>query len=319
MRQISYTSPVFTFGCLILTIFCTDFITTVSGTKCEPMKVEKCRGMPWTLTHMPNLVHHSSQKNADLVLSQFDPLLQLPGSHSLLFFLCSMFTPMCFQHGDEYPRVVPPCRSICEEARNRVEPIMRKHNVSWPEALNCDDLPEYHRGMCIEPNAFIQRPEVQRCSLANPVKCGKCRRFKINEKRFVEQDYDFVIRAQVDKITQKPCDAEARVNISEVYKMKKLFITPGVQTLTFNTSCICPKLRRRRVYILAGHQNPKTGKLLLHPQSMAEKAGRKKEKKVARWLKKRSPKTVLNRRRRTHGAGPPKRRGKKRRQTQGSK
>lgn len=106
MRQILYTSPIFSFGFLILTLFCTGFITIVSGTKCEPMKVDKCRGMPWTLTHMPNLVHHSSQKNADLVLSQFDPLLQLPGSHSLLFYLCAMFTPMCFQHGDEYPRVV---------------------------------------------------------------------------------------------------------------------------------------------------------------------------------------------------------------------
>lgn len=34
---------------------------------------------------------------------------------------------------------------------------MLKFNVTWPEQFSCEELPEYHRGMCITPEAFIAR------------------------------------------------------------------------------------------------------------------------------------------------------------------
>lgn len=81
--------------------------TPTVGGKCEPIKVPECmHDIPWNLTHMPNLVHHSSQENAKLVLSQFEGLLAKSCSRYLKFYLCSMFTPMCFHHEGEFPKIV---------------------------------------------------------------------------------------------------------------------------------------------------------------------------------------------------------------------
>lgn len=309
-------------GFIVILLLTAQIRQTVT-TKCEEIRVERCRNMPWTLTHMPNLVHHSSQENADLVLSQFDPLLNVRCSRYLEFFLCSMFTPMCFHHEGDYPKIVPPCRKICQDARNRCEPIMLKYNVTWPEQLSCHDLPEYHRGMCIEPAAFISRPtipdEPPRCSAASPVKCKKCKRFKMKDKVFFEKDYDFIIRVRVDKVIQNPCDASVKVNVTQVFRMKTIVIGPGPNVLTFNDSCACPKLKKGREYVLGGHEVSSEGELLLHRESMAEKWGRKWEKKIGKWVKKKA-KTPLNRRRRTNeSAAPPKRtRKEKKRRTRKS-
>ncbi|XP_039252746.2 secreted frizzled-related protein 3-like [Styela clava] len=305
-----------TFGFILLL---STHIGHTIATKCEQITVKRCMRMPWTLTHMPNLVHHSSQENAELVLSQFEPLLSIHCSVYLEFFLCSMFTPMCFHHEGEFPKIVPPCRKICQDARNRCEPIMLKYNVTWPEQLSCHDLPEYHRGMCIEPDAFIQRQtespdEPPRCSAASPVKCKKCKRFKMKDKVFFAKDYDFVIRAKIEKVIQNPCDASVKINVTQVFKMKTILIGPGPNVLTFNDSCACPKLKRGREYILGGYENSSNGDLLLQRESMAEKWGRKWEKKIGKWVKKKA-KTPLNRRRRTNeSAAPPKRtrKGRKR-------
>lgn len=121
--------------------------------RCEAIDVPRCRSMPYNMTRMPNLLHHSTQENARLAFEQFHVLLDQDCSPVLLFLLCAMYVPICtvaFQ-----PDPIPPCRDVCERARAGCEPLMQAHNVSWPEALSCSHLPRYERGVCVSPEAII--------------------------------------------------------------------------------------------------------------------------------------------------------------------
>ena len=49
------------------------YITRIE--QCEPIEIPRCRAMPYNLTRMPNLVHHSNQVNARLVFEKYEVLI----------------------------------------------------------------------------------------------------------------------------------------------------------------------------------------------------------------------------------------------------
>ena len=157
-------------------------------TGCEPVRLELCRGeMPYSRTRMPNLLHHATQRNARLVLDQYQSLVDTQcgirtsqddlQQDYLVFYLCAVFAPICpagFQlqdaGGSESGRLrrrsqsrllpllasddegtIPPCKAVCETARAGCEPVMRRYNVSWPAELDCSRWPTQDRGICISP------------------------------------------------------------------------------------------------------------------------------------------------------------------------
>jgi hypothetical protein len=124
---------------------------------CEPIRIPLCHSMPYNMTRMPNLLHHSTQKNAALAIEQFEILVNQSCSDVLLFYLCAMYAPICtveFQ-----PEAIPPCQSVCERARQGCEPLMNEYNVSWPVSLDCRGLPRYDRGVCVSPEAIVSIPQ----------------------------------------------------------------------------------------------------------------------------------------------------------------
>lgn len=75
-------------------------------------------------------------------------------SPDLLFFLCAMYAPICtidFQH-----EPIKPCKAVCERAKYGCEPVMKRYNHSWPDSLDCSELPLYDRGVCISPEAIVK-------------------------------------------------------------------------------------------------------------------------------------------------------------------
>ncbi|EDV29417.1 expressed hypothetical protein [Trichoplax adhaerens] len=51
---------------------------------------------------------------------------------------------------------VPPCQSVCEDARNIAEPIIKRfNNQTWPTALACNKFPVHDFGVCIKPSSII--------------------------------------------------------------------------------------------------------------------------------------------------------------------
>ena len=109
-----------------------------SNYHCEQITIPMCKGIGYNLTRMPNDFGHDTQDEAGLEVHQFWPLVEIACSADLKFFLCSMFAPICLK---EYPKPLPPCRSICERARSGCAPIMEQYGFTWPEKMLCEKLP----------------------------------------------------------------------------------------------------------------------------------------------------------------------------------
>lgn len=97
--------------------------------KCELIRIPVCQGLPYNTTILPNIMGHTSQEEAGQDITQYNSLVKIPCSPSLKLFLCSLYFPVCTQ----LHKPLPPCRSLCEQNRQRCEPIMRSFSfqVSW--------------------------------------------------------------------------------------------------------------------------------------------------------------------------------------------
>ncbi|XP_062618846.1 frizzled-8-like [Saccostrea cucullata] len=106
--------------------------------KCEQISIPLCKDISYNYTVMPNLLNHQKQEDAGLEVHQFFPLVKVNCSSKLKFFLCSVYVPVC----SVLSKAIPPCRSICEEARDGCEPLMSKFGFQWPQSLACEKFPE---------------------------------------------------------------------------------------------------------------------------------------------------------------------------------
>lgn len=111
--------------------------------RCERITIPLCLNMRYNMTRMPNLVGHMNQKDATMQVHEFIPLVQIGCSRFLTFFLCSLYAPMCtdMQQMGEETMVVPACRSMCLEVKSKCEPVLKRLNFNWPNALDCGRLP----------------------------------------------------------------------------------------------------------------------------------------------------------------------------------
>lgn len=116
---------------------------------CQPISIPLCSQLPYNQTILPNLLGHSSQEDAGLEVHQFYPLVQVRCSAHLRFFLCSMYAPVC----TVLEQAIPPCRSLCELARQGCERLMNKFGFQWPERLQCHNFPVHGAGqICVGQN-----------------------------------------------------------------------------------------------------------------------------------------------------------------------
>lgn len=121
--------------------------------RCEEITIPMCRGVGYNLTYMPNELNHDNQEEAGYEVHQFWPLVEIQCSPELKFFLCSMYTPICFE---DYQKPLKACRSVCQRARDGCEPLMSQYGFKWPERMNCDKLPVQgdEHVLCMEPPEY---------------------------------------------------------------------------------------------------------------------------------------------------------------------
>ncbi|XP_035980871.1 frizzled-7-A-like [Fundulus heteroclitus] len=116
---------------------------------CQPISIPLCTDIAYNQTIMPNLLGHTSQEDAGLEVHQFYPLVQVQCSAELQFFLCTMYAPVC----TVLDRPIPPCRSLCEQARQGCEELMNKFGFQWPARLRCQNFPVHGAGeICVGQN-----------------------------------------------------------------------------------------------------------------------------------------------------------------------
>lgn len=107
--------------------------------KCEPLTINLCLNFPYNYTIMPNLLGQHKQEDAGQEVHQFAPLVKMKCSSDMRFFLCSLYAPPCTILG----RSLPPCRSLCENAKKGCEHLMNSFGFDWPETFACSGFPIY--------------------------------------------------------------------------------------------------------------------------------------------------------------------------------
>ncbi|NXJ23750.1 FZD1 protein, partial [Dicrurus megarhynchus] len=122
---------------------------------CQPISIPLCTDIAYNQTIMPNLLGHTNQEDAGLEVHQFYPLVKVQCSPELKFFLCSMYAPVC----TVLEQAIPPCRSLCERARQGCEALMNKFGFQWPERLRCENFPVHGAGeICVGQNTSDAPP-----------------------------------------------------------------------------------------------------------------------------------------------------------------
>uniref|UniRef100_A0A1A7ZC43 Frizzled homolog 1 n=1 Tax=Nothobranchius furzeri TaxID=105023 RepID=A0A1A7ZC43_NOTFU len=116
---------------------------------CQPIAIPLCTDIAYNETIMPNLLGHTNQEDAGLEVHQFYPLVKVQCSPDLKFFLCSMYAPVC----TVLEQALPPCRSLCERARQGCEALMNKFGFQWPDSLACEKFPVHgSEELCVGQN-----------------------------------------------------------------------------------------------------------------------------------------------------------------------
>uniref|UniRef100_A0A1I8ISN5 Frizzled-4 n=1 Tax=Macrostomum lignano TaxID=282301 RepID=A0A1I8ISN5_9PLAT len=107
--------------------------------RCEPIAVEACQGIGYNATtKMHNLAGHAEQRDAEVLVRSFMPLIHYKCSANLRFLLCSVLTPMC---DPKWPKPIGPCRPLCQHVRSRCSPVLADFGFEWPAFLNCSRFP----------------------------------------------------------------------------------------------------------------------------------------------------------------------------------
>ncbi|XP_075887153.1 frizzled-5 [Nelusetta ayraudi] len=176
---------------------------------CEPITVPMCKGIGYNLTYMPNQFNHDTQEEVGLEVHQFWPLVRISCSPDMLFFLCSMYTPICLQ---DYRKPLPPCRSVCERAKRGCSPLMSQYGFDWPERMSCENLPQAGDDvLCMDHNSSetttlapaFPKPTPGPPKPPNRPQCDqscRCREHLVPIKRDPHADY-----AQVQKDPVRYC------------------------------------------------------------------------------------------------------------------
>ena len=110
--------------------------------RCESITIPRCKVAAQTFGYneavFPNMLQHGSQIEAGLELNRLFPVAATAKCSKLFqLFLCSVFTPIC----TILERPVPPCRSLCQEARKNCTSFLEQNGLIWPEKLRCERFP----------------------------------------------------------------------------------------------------------------------------------------------------------------------------------
>lgn len=108
-----------------------------SGGVCEPITIPMCQGLSYNQTTVPNLMGHTSQREAVLKMAFFNSIVQAACPADTQVFLCRVYAPQCVEG-----QVQQPCRSLCEKAKRDCEGLIVNFGLSWPDELQCHLYPE---------------------------------------------------------------------------------------------------------------------------------------------------------------------------------
>ncbi|XP_028932415.1 atrial natriuretic peptide-converting enzyme isoform X2 [Ornithorhynchus anatinus] len=139
--------------------------------QCEPVTLELCLNVPYNHTRFPNFLGHQTQKEASVSweASMFPALVQTHCYKFLMFFACTILVPECdLTTGHR----LPPCRALCEQAKERCESVLGVVGLQWPEDVDCTQFPDTRSS---NETCLVPGKDVQECSPKHfQCRSGRC-------------------------------------------------------------------------------------------------------------------------------------------------
>ncbi len=93
----------------------------------------------YTMGSFPNWRDQTTLDLAEQEINTYLPVIQTGCSETIVHLLCTIYAPFC--QPDQIRERLPPCREICQAARDGCESVFLGFNHQWPPALDCDRYP----------------------------------------------------------------------------------------------------------------------------------------------------------------------------------
>ncbi|XP_072511722.1 netrin-4 isoform X3 [Notamacropus eugenii] len=136
------------------------------------------------------------------------------------------------------------------------------------------ELPDFYPAFNQSEPAWEWEDEQGFSALRHSGKC-ECKEQSLgNSKIFCGMKYSYVLKIKILSAHDKGSHAEVNVKIKKVLKSTKLKILRGKRTLYpeswTNRGCTCPILNPGLEYLIAGHEDVRTGRLIVNMKSFVQ-------------------------------------------------
>uniref|UniRef100_A0A8C2W1F2 Netrin-4 n=1 Tax=Chinchilla lanigera TaxID=34839 RepID=A0A8C2W1F2_CHILA len=136
------------------------------------------------------------------------------------------------------------------------------------------EIPDFRQVHNKSESAWAWEDEQGFSALRHSGKCECKEQVLENSKAFCGMKYTYVLKIKILSAHDKGSHAEVNVKIKKVLKSTKLKILRGKRTLYpeswTNRGCTCPILNPGLEYLVAGHEDVRTGKLIVNMKSFVQ-------------------------------------------------
>ncbi|XP_036155799.1 netrin-4 isoform X2 [Myotis myotis] len=137
------------------------------------------------------------------------------------------------------------------------------------------EIPDFHSTNNKSESTWEWEDEQGFSALRHSGKCECKEQVLGNSKAFCGMKYSYVLKIKILSAHDKGSHAEVSVKIKKVLKSTKLKILRGKRTLYpeswTNRGCTCPILNPGLEYLVAGHEDVRTGKLIVNMKSFVQR------------------------------------------------
>uniref|UniRef100_A0A3B5MCL3 FZ domain-containing protein n=1 Tax=Xiphophorus couchianus TaxID=32473 RepID=A0A3B5MCL3_9TELE len=131
-------------------------LVLVPAGRCQLVLEPQCHMLPYNQTWLSSSVAVVKSSEVDMLF--FSYLSRLSCYRHILLFGCSLALPECLEaDGTNSRKVVLPCASFCEAAREGCEPVLQMFNASWPDFLRCSQFNKNVSSVLTPPACFSPR------------------------------------------------------------------------------------------------------------------------------------------------------------------
>ncbi|CAL8383949.1 unnamed protein product [Arctogadus glacialis] len=171
---------------------------------CQVVLEPQCHMLPYNQTWLSSSVAVVKSSEVDMLLRFFSYLSRLSCYRHIMLFGCSLALPECSPRNQtQERRVVLPCWSFCEAAREGCEPVLQMFNASWPDFLRCSQFQNLSSSSPSPPETSCYSPRQVKGKPSREHRCGDGR--CVSNDWLCDGDHDCV-----DKTDEVNCSCKSQ-------------------------------------------------------------------------------------------------------------